>query len=404
MAPPSSESDQETAPGAYFEGYFTWSRFGPFSVAHQYLFFALYIPIGCCLLLLRTVALLLLLVVAILSSFCCEHGQRDDEDVEAGRRIRHSNRGCSVHSLVVQLSRHLFISRVQVSHDDGDSTRTRGAHQHHAPILVSNHVSEEDYVAIASQFSARVVAMDYIEKVPVIGRLMRVTDPIYIGQIGNKQSKSGGLSSPKSVEAYKAAQRDKVAAAVAASQRVAASRGDEAPSVLLFPEGVLLHGDPTRPQEAMLRYQKFIFGLGLPVQPLAIRRHVGSLQRALCPVAWDTVSASLLDNVFWFLFLPRCEYTIRVLPQMARLPDESNMDFADRVQAATADALGLVASRWGNRDKNACIREARKRRKRRQQQKKTTIEPLNMSTVQPNKPAPRPRDVELSPSNGLLSA
>ena len=33
--------------------------------------------------------------------------------------------------------------------------------------------------------------------------------------------------------------------------------------------------------------------------------------------------------------------------------EESASEFADRVQAATAAELGHVASRWGNREKNA---------------------------------------------------
>jgi hypothetical protein len=43
--------------------------------------------------------------------------------------------------------------------------------------------------------------------------------------------------------------------------------GEGAASVLLCPEGVLSSGT-----SAVLRYQKFVFGLGLLIQPLAIRR------------------------------------------------------------------------------------------------------------------------------------
>jgi hypothetical protein len=38
--------------------------------------------------------------------------------------------------------------------------------------------------------------------------------------------------------------------------------------------------------------------------------------------------------------------------ERAEKDGETDAEFADRVQAATAEHLGLVASRWGNREKN----------------------------------------------------
>jgi hypothetical protein len=111
---------------------------------------------------------------------------------------------------------------------------------------------------------------------------------------------------------------------------------------------------------AILRYQKFVFGLGLPVLPLAITRQPAWLQRHLFPVEVDTgqkttispsfptyasgendhlprqardkpkenllfnslkdcflaARASFIANVLWMYFLPRGQYTVRMLPPM----------------------------------------------------------------------------------------
>jgi len=111
---------------------------------------------------------------------------------------------------------------------------------------------------------------------------------------------------------------------------------------------------------AILRYQKFVFGLGLPVLPLAITRQPAWLQRHLFPVEVDTgqkttispsfpthasgendhlprqarhkpkenllfnslkdcflaARASFIANVLWIYFLPRGQYTVRMLPPM----------------------------------------------------------------------------------------
>lgn len=354
----SEDMEPGSSPGTYFETYFFWKRFEQFTVPHHYVFFTLYVPLGCCLLLLRALALLLLLLLVLIATTCSCSGSRRSE------RHQHSNHGCSMHCFAALLGRGLLIDQIKVTRRrSGGLGESSSVHQIEGgqqrpvqqllqqeaqpKVLVSNHISEADFIAIASKFSARVVAMDYVERIPVIGRLMSVADPIYIGQVGNKQSVS--LSADK-VDDYKAAQRDKIRQAVVSTTR-GTPAGKEAPAVLIFPEGVLTSG-----RTAVLRYQKFVFSLGLPVQPLAIRRRPGWLQRHLFPVAWDTVPATFLGNLFWMLFLPRCSYDVDVLPPMEQAEGESEAVFADRVQASTAAELGLIASRWGNRDKNAYVR------------------------------------------------
>jgi|EP01043_Picozoa_sp_COSAG02_P072502 hypothetical protein len=106
-------------------------------------------------------------------------------------------------------------------------------------------------------------------------------------------------------------------------------------------------------RRAILRYQKFIFSLGLQVLPLAISRKPAWIQRHFFPIEVDTARASFIANVLWMYFLPRGQYEIAMLEPMDRGEDEAADAFAARVQAATAAKLGLKPSRWGNREKNS---------------------------------------------------
>ena len=209
-------------------------------------------------------------------------------------------------------------------------------------VLVSNHVSEADVLPIAYLFPVRTVAMDYIRTTPVIGRICSVHDPIWIGQPENAQSTSRNMTLAE-IATFKEKQREMLRKAV-----LEGTAREDSSSVLIFPEGVLTSG-----RVAILRYQKFVFSLGLQVQPLAISRKPAWIQRHFFPVEVDTARASFIANVLWLYFLPRGQYQIVLLKPMERGEKESPAAFADRVQVATAAELGLIPSCWGNREKNS---------------------------------------------------
>ena len=119
--------------------------------------------------------------------------------------------------------------------------------------------------------------------------------------------------------------------------------------MIVWPNEWILNGS----RMAILRYQKFVFSLGLTVQPLAISRKPAWIQRLCFPIEVDTARASFIANVLWMYFLPRGQYEITLLKPMECREQESAAAFADRVQAATAAELGLLPSRWGNREKNS---------------------------------------------------
>ena len=258
--------------GSYFPRY----RFSAFTGPHQFLCLAIYVPLGACLFALRTIILLVVLVFLTATSCCRGRG--------------YSNHGCSVHHATVALIRLMLVSVtvIELPRVRQPDEKARGLPR----VIVSNHISELDAVPLASRWPVRVVAMDYIRTTPVIGWIVGVHDPIYIGQVGNAQSAS---VSPEKLAEYQQQQRDQLATAV-----VEGTAGDGAASVLIFPEGVLSNGT-----KAVLRYQKFVFGLGLPIQPLAIRRQASWFQRSFSPIVVDTARATFMANVLWLFFLVR---------------------------------------------------------------------------------------------------
>ena len=113
-------------------------------------------------------------------------------------------------------------------------------------------------------------------------------------------------------------------------------------SLLLFPEGGLTNG-----RVGLLQYHKFVFSLGLQVQPIAL-----SLWSPL-PIHVDTMYASFLNNVLCFLFVPCHCYKIEFLSpvSMDHEKNESPLDFARRVLRITADHLNIKASPFLYSDK-----------------------------------------------------
>ena len=111
--------------------------------------------------------------------------------------------------------------------------------------------------------------------------------------------------------------------------------------LLLCPEGTVNRGDV-----ALLRYERFVFELGVPVTPCALR-----VSHPWPFVHWR-IGASAVDNVLWMLFLPCVVIRFHVLPPMSRSANESSAAFASRVQQLTATRLGVHVCdhSWVERD------------------------------------------------------
>ena len=114
---------------------------------------------------------------------------------------------------------------------------------------------------------------------------------------------------------------------------------NQARALLLFPEGQVHNCD-----KGLLRYKKFCFGLNSAVLPVAC-----SLK-----VPWP-VNLWVLGDIpgvsfALHLFLPWVRWEYQVLPLCFPKPEESEQEFASRIQQITAQNLGILASDLSVRD------------------------------------------------------
>ncbi|KAA6367405.1 MAG: hypothetical protein EZS28_037069 [Streblomastix strix] len=109
---------------------------------------------------------------------------------------------------------------------------------------------------------------------------------------------------------------------------------------------ILAEGATTNGRVGLLRYNKFVFSLNRPVQPLALRVNPH------LPINVDCPSHNLLPNYFFQMFCPTFTFEYTALPVQHKLEGESSEDFATRVQKITAEHLGLVPTTYSYKDKN----------------------------------------------------
>ena len=100
---------------------------------------------------------------------------------------------------------------------------------------------------------------------------------------------------------------------------------------------------------SLLQYNKFVFSLGLGIQPytLTVNPHL--------PINVDMPSKSMFPNLFWFFFCPFVTYHFTPLPVVHRQDKETPEQFAKRVQKMTADALGIACTTYSYKDKVSIV-------------------------------------------------
>lgn len=123
--------------------------------------------------------------------------------------------------------------------------------------------------------------------------------------------------------------------------------------VLVFPEGSITNG-----RSGLMRFHRFIFGLGVQVQPVAIRVW------APLPLEADTVWDSLARNILFTLFQPFTRFEIVVLPPLTALDTEDATAFASRVARSISLELNLPATQWATKDKTVHLQRVKAMGKR----------------------------------------
>ncbi|XP_070612853.1 lipid droplet-regulating VLDL assembly factor AUP1 isoform X2 [Erythrolamprus reginae] len=109
------------------------------------------------------------------------------------------------------------------------------------------------------------------------------------------------------------------------------SRGGN-PPLLLFPEEATTNG-----RVGLLRFSSWPFSIAGAVQPLALR-----VWRPF--VAVSVAGASWVTELLWTFFVPVTVYQVRWLPSVHRRAEETQEDFARRVQELLALELGVVST------------------------------------------------------------
>ncbi|KDO22742.1 hypothetical protein SPRG_12169 [Saprolegnia parasitica CBS 223.65] len=193
------------------------------------------------------------------------------------------------------------------------------------PILVCNHVSELGAIALQVLGPFETLGYDFFKSSRVFRRLAAAYGYIYVPYASRTQGNTSGR------DALRALLTEKVHAGIR--------------PILCFPEGGMTNG-----VAGLLQYHTFLFGLGVRIQPIALSATDGPF-----PVHLNDESSSTMANVLWFLFLPWHRFTLRVLPPTSIGAAETPLDFAQRVMATTAAALGVTSSPFLYRHKTAYL-------------------------------------------------
>ncbi|KAL0235543.1 hypothetical protein GEMRC1_002125 [Eukaryota sp. GEM-RC1] len=192
-------------------------------------------------------------------------------------------------------------------------------------IIVSNHICEADALAIASAMGkVSLIVPAWYSKFILTRKLTNLYyNPIFI------QPKSSRHILHETVTSH--------------------LRNDRPSShlpILLHPEGALTNG-----KIALMSFNKFMFGLNVPIKPVAIRCR-GSFHSVL---NLDHLTTPVSYNIIWLLILPSVSWRITYLPTQTCGADEDSLAFSKRVQGLIADQLGLDCSDYHVKQKYSLV-------------------------------------------------
>ena len=294
-----SHSDDHNLTGLHLlESMFHYSRLAPSNSARDYcsrLLLLLYLPLG---LLLVPLRLFCMVIAGLVATFQCS-------------------------SCCLPRKLHTLLLRIELLVFFGVWISVKGGPAADSPIWVANHISEFDAVVLRAISDPYILGYHFYRDLWWLKLSpLRLFKMIYVPQ----QSRSEGNTSG----------RDEM------NRLIKDTLKQPQQVLLLFPEGGLTNG-----RKGLMQYHKFVFGLGLAVQPIAL-----SLWSPL-PLHVDTMYATFLNNVLAFLFVPCQSYSIDFLHPVSLDVEkqESPLDFARRVMALTAKHLNIQASPFLYSDK-----------------------------------------------------
>lgn len=116
-------------------------------------------------------------------------------------------------------------------------------------------------------------------------------------------------------------------------------QSDTSEILCVAPEGTISNG------RSLFRFEKFFFSLDTEVVPVAL-----SVSPAL-PINMHPLGSHHAANIFWAFAMPYVGIRIDILDAVHKNDDETSLDFADRVRSNIAQKLGANVSEYSNLDK-----------------------------------------------------
>ncbi|GIY55972.1 lipid droplet-regulating VLDL assembly factor AUP1 homolog [Caerostris extrusa] len=117
--------------------------------------------------------------------------------------------------------------------------------------------------------------------------------------------------------------------------------------VLHFPEYGTTNG-----KTGLLKFHPGVFSLNVPVQPILINVSLSSFMT----VSPCVLGSSVWADIVWALILPSSFFSLKFLPSMVKLPEESIADFSKRVQQTMASAMNLKPTVYTSSDKYELVK------------------------------------------------
>ncbi|XP_067884802.1 lipid droplet-regulating VLDL assembly factor AUP1 isoform X3 [Heterodontus francisci] len=163
-------------------------------------------------------------------------------------------------------------------------------------------------------------------------------------------------------------------------------------TLLLFPEDETTNG-----KVGLLKFSSWPFTIDSTVQPVVL-----SVKRPFVSV--NVVESSWVTELLWMFFIPFTVYQVRWLPSMSQMDEESEEEFAVRVQEHLATELGVVSTQHTKSDKVEYL----KRMKHMAPQAASSVNTKCVDTTITNLLEGRvqftPEEVSVSPSSTSLSS
>jgi glycerol-3-phosphate O-acyltransferase 3/4 len=192
--------------------------------------------------------------------------------------------------------------------------RPRPRPGHSAGVFVSNHSSMIDFILLVQSHPYAVVGQKHT------------------GWVGFLQDTM--LSSLNCVWFDRGESKDKKAAAERLKTHVRDPSNLDTPA-LVFPEGTCVNN------EYVIQFKKFVFELGVPINPIAIKYN-----KVFVDGYWNSRAESFALHLYRLMTSWALVVDVWFLDPQTRAPGESGAAFSQRVQRMIAARAGLKAMDW----------------------------------------------------------